>query len=128
MNKSAKYLTNKFGSPVIGDSMILYKAVYLMPSGKLRGSWDGTYEYKIGQKALPRNPCASSTRGVCSSGMHAGSMQFAKNWASGCYVPRGSKKKIVILACQVRIADMVAVGTDGKVRCKQILPLGIVQE
>lgn len=128
MNRTAKYLSKKFGSPVIGDSIILYKAVWQMPSGKLTGSWDTTYEYKIGQIAKPRYSYDPAGYGVCASGMHVGSMKFAQDWRKGEYIPRGSKKKSVILACQVRIADMITCGDDSKVRCKQILPIGIVQE
>ena len=129
MNRTAKYPTKKFGAPVIGDSMILYKAVWLTPNGKLFGSWDSTYEYKIGKAAKPMNGwCAPARSGVCASGMHVGSMDFAQQWRKNEYVPPRTKNKLVILACQVKVADMVATDLGAKVRCKEILPIGIVQE
>ncbi len=128
MNRTAKYLTKKFDEPVIGDSMILYKAVYQLSSGRLVSRRDrhyDDYEYKLGVVAKPRFACAPANHGVCDSGIHVGSMEFAKRWGSDLDLRLGAK--VVILACQVRIKDMVIAGYDGKVRCKEVLPLGIVQ-
>lgn len=126
MIKSAKYLTSHFSAPVIGDSMILYKSVIQKRSGKLFSDWDRHFQYTLGKVAKPRWEVAHSGCGVCASGVHVGSLDFAKRFGSHIHCERG--EKVVILACQVKIEDMVATDSSHKVRCKAILPLGIVQE
>lgn len=131
MKKTPSYLTTKFGSPVIGGSMILYKAIFQGPKGNLfsqRERWHVPFPYKLGVIAKPVKAPAPATYGVCESGIHVGSMRFAKDWARYLNSSRPLDAKIVILACQVNISDMIVDGHDGKVRCKKVLPLGIVRE
>jgi hypothetical protein len=135
--KNIKFLETRFHSPVIGDSIILYKAVYKQGRSKTKfrsmyANLDyNPYIYEIGKEATPNQKADPAVYGTCASGMHAGSLSFARAFN----MRRRDGDIATILACLVKVSDIICYEKQPfekqpfygyKLRAKKLLPLGEV--